>query len=75
MTDASVIVFSHRRTKDNRYLIELSKPLQDFPTFDEVKDATRINQLVEKAIRLAPDQYWWVHRRFKTRPEGEPRPY
>ena len=75
MTSAAVILFSHRRTDDNQYVIELSEPLKDFPTGNKVSDATRINQLVEEAIRKAPDQYWWVHRRFKTRPEGETRPY
>jgi len=75
MTDSAVIVFQHHRTKDNRYVITLSEPLKDFPSGQEVADATRVNQLVEAAVRRAPAQYWWVHRRFKTRPEGEARPY
>ena len=75
MTDASVIVFQHHRTVDNRYLITLSEPLGDFPSGHEVADATRVNQLVENAVRQAPAQYWWVHRRFKTRPDGEAKPY
>jgi len=35
-------------------------------------DLTRINEIMETQISLAPAQYWWIHRRFKTRPDGEP---
>jgi KDO2-lipid IV(A) lauroyltransferase len=75
ITGAAVIVFQHRRTEDNRYVITLSEPLVNFPSGQEVADAARVNQLVEDAVRQAPAQYWWLHRRFKTRPEGEARPY
>jgi KDO2-lipid IV(A) lauroyltransferase len=40
-----------------------------------VVDATRVNQFIEEHVREVPDQYLWAHRRFKTRPEGEPSPY
>jgi KDO2-lipid IV(A) lauroyltransferase len=75
MTDAAVVVFQHHRSEDNRYLIRLSEPLKNFPSGHEIADATRVNQLIENAVRQAPAQYWWVHRRFKTRPAGEARPY
>lgn len=76
MTDAAVIVFSHYRNLQNgRYRIHISPPLADFPSDDEQDDCRRINQLIEDAIRQAPEQYWWVHRRFKTRPPGLERPY
>ncbi len=75
MTNAAVIPFSHYRTADNHYVIELGEALNNFPCGDDVVDATRVNQIVEKAVRKSPAQYWWVHRRFKTRPEGEQRPY
>lgn len=55
--------------------IRLSPPLQEFPGGDDVADATRVNAVIEAAIREHPEQYLWVHRRFKTRPEGESRPY
>ncbi len=45
--------------------------LEDFPTGDDVDDATRINALLEEQIRLDPAQYLWLHKRFKTRPPGE----
>lgn len=53
------------------YIVEFSPALEHFPTDDPVADLTRINALLEAEVRKAPDQYWWVHRRFKTRPPGE----
>jgi KDO2-lipid IV(A) lauroyltransferase len=47
----------------------------DWPTDDPVADATRMNQFIEAQIRLNPAQYLWVHKRFKTRPPGEPSLY
>lgn len=75
ITKAPVVMFQHRRDENDHYIIELSKPLTNFPTGDDAEDATTINQLVETAVEKSPDQYWWVHRRFKTRPLGEKRPY
>ncbi|MFM7531564.1 MAG: lipid A biosynthesis acyltransferase [Rubrivivax sp.] len=50
-------------------------PLQGFPTEDALADAARMNAFVEEQIRLDPAQYLWVHKRFKTRPPGEPSLY
>jgi len=72
MGKASVIPIVHYRGEGNHYHIEISPPLENYPTGDDVADATRINQLFEIPIAKHPDQYLWVHRRFKTRPEGEP---
>jgi KDO2-lipid IV(A) lauroyltransferase len=47
-------------------------PWTDWPTDDPLADAARMNRFVEEQIRLNPAQYLWVHRRFKTRPEGAP---
>ncbi len=58
-----------------RYDIRLSEPLADFPSKDENADTARIASLIEAMVRKAPEQYLWVHRRFKTRPEGEPTLY
>lgn len=72
MCKAPVITIAHHRDpSDNHYVIEFSKPLENFPTKDLVTDASTMNSALEHCIRLYPDQYMWVHRRFKTRPEGE----
>ncbi|HND99398.1 MAG TPA: lipid A biosynthesis acyltransferase, partial [Plasticicumulans sp.] len=48
---------------------------EDFPSGDETADAARINRLIEDWARRVPEQYYWVHRRFKARPAGEPPVY
>ncbi|MCB1822327.1 MAG: lipid A biosynthesis acyltransferase, partial [Candidatus Competibacteraceae bacterium] len=53
------------------YEVVILPALQNFPSGDVVADTTRINALLEKHIRQAPEQYLWVHRRFKTCPPGE----
>ena len=76
ITQSPVVCFSHYRHLDSgRYSIQLSPPLDNFPTEDLHADCTRVNTWVEDAIKVSPEQYWWLHRRFKTRPDGEPRPY
>lgn len=56
--------------KNPRYHVLLEPALDNFPSEDEVADATRVNQIIERQLRIAPTQYMWFHRRFKTRPEG-----
>ena len=57
------------------YLTEIGDAWENFPTADAEADTMRMNAWIETAIRTMPEQYYWVHRRFKTRPEGESRPY
>ena len=75
VSGAPVVPFFQRRMRDGRYRLCLSPALEDFPSGDLERDARRINALIEQEIRLAPEQYLWVHRRFKTRPEGGPGVY
>ena len=73
---AAVLPFSHVRLPNNRgYRVTVHPPLQDFPSGDDVADAETVNRKVEEFIQEQPDQYIWVHRRFKTRPGGEKKPY
>lgn len=53
------------------YQVEISEAWENFPTNDPQADTCRLNAELETFIRQQPDQYLWVHRRFKTRPEGE----
>ncbi len=65
-----VVPFSHFRRADKPgYDIYFHEPLDNFPSGDDMKDASRINAIIEREIRKAPDQYLWMHRRFKTRPD------
>lgn len=57
------------------YVTRLGEPWADFPTADVEADTLRMNQWIESVVRTMPEQYYWVHRRFKTRPPGEKRPY
>src|SRR6056297_550301 len=58
-----------------RVSIILEPPLDPFPSGNPVEDLTRFNALLERHVRAAPETYWWLHRRFKTRPEDQPDPY
>lgn len=57
------------------YVVEIGEPWPDFPTRDVEADTARMNRWIESVVRTMPEQYYWVHRRFKTRPPGERRPY
>lgn len=70
-----VLVLPRRRADGQGYTIQLMPPLQDFPGESEQDDAQRILTLLEQHIRTVPEQYLWVHRRFKTRPQGLPSVY
>jgi KDO2-lipid IV(A) lauroyltransferase len=50
-------------------------PLEPFPTGDPAADTALMNRVIEARVRTMPDQYFWVHRRFKTRPAGDPPVY
>jgi len=76
MADAVVIpFFQHRRKDGSGYDLKLSAPLSGFPTDDESADAVRINQVIEDEIRTCPEEYLWIHRRFKRQPPGQRNPY
>ena len=73
LSGAAVIPFFHRRREDGRgYELRLEAPLADFPSTDAVADTARVNTEIERMVREAPEQYLWVHKRFKSRPPGEP---
>jgi KDO2-lipid IV(A) lauroyltransferase len=57
------------------YRLRVFKPWNPYPSGDDDTDARRMNEFLEKEILRMPEQYYWVHKRFKTRPPGEPSVY
>jgi KDO2-lipid IV(A) lauroyltransferase len=57
------------------YRVRFLEPWTDFPTDDALADTARMNRWIEDEVRRMPAQYLWVHKRFKTRPKGEPSVY
>ena len=71
-TGAAILPVLWLREPDlSGYRVEIGEQLTEFPTDDAIADAIRINSLIEQQIRRAPEQYYWIHRRFKN----EPSPY
>lgn len=70
-----VLAVPRRLENGGGYYTEIEPALENFPTDDPAADALRVNQLLEEKIRLAPEQYYWIHRRFKNRPAPYPDPY
>ena len=70
--DSAVVFFSHYRKEDNSgYHLEFSPMLENFPSNNQEDDARTINILVEQAVTRQPDQYLWLHKRFKTQDSGK----
>ena len=57
------------------YVVRLYPAWLDYPCGDPKADARRMNAFIEARVREAPEQYYWLHKRFKTRPAGERSPY
>lgn len=63
------------RLTPSGYDVEVHSAWTDYPGADPVADTALMNQRLEGYIRTMPDQYYWVHKRFKTRPPGVPSVY
>jgi Kdo2-lipid IVA lauroyltransferase/acyltransferase len=70
ITGAKVVPLITRQT-DAGYEARFYPAWENYPTDDAEADARRMNAFLEERVREMPDQYFWVHKRFKTRPEGE----
>lgn len=76
LTKVPVIPMTHfRDQKSGKLIIQLHPALENFTSIDEYTDAKQINQFLEQFLHQHPADYLWLHRRFKTRPEGLPSVY
>jgi KDO2-lipid IV(A) lauroyltransferase len=74
LTGAAVLPVVTRQVGDG-YIARFYPEWQDYPTGDLEADVRRMNAFIEDRVREMPEQYFWAHKRFKTRPPGEPNPY
>lgn len=71
LTGAKVIPAIPTRRADGTVDLRFYPAWENFPTQDALADAQRMNDFIEARVREEPEQYYWLHKRFKTRPEGE----
>jgi KDO2-lipid IV(A) lauroyltransferase len=74
LTGAAVIPVITRQVGDG-YVVKFYPEWKDYPTGDLEADVRRMNAFIEERVLEMPEQYFWAHKRFKTRPPGEPSPY
>jgi len=74
LTGARVVPIITRQEGDH-YVARFYPAWENYPTGDLEADVRRMNAFIEERVRELPEQYFWAHKRFKTRPPGEPNPY
>jgi len=74
-TGATVLPCVTRMLPGSGYEVRIGEPWTDFPGADAEADTRRMNAYLEARVLEMPEQYFWMHKRFKTRPPGEPRFY
>jgi Kdo2-lipid IVA lauroyltransferase/acyltransferase len=75
LSGATVLTYFFRRLPSGDYRIDIGAPLPDFPSESPARDAQRLFGLLEGYIRLAPEQYLWLYKKFKGRPDSLPDAY
>ena len=74
LAGAAVIPVVTRQVGDG-YVVRFYPEWKDYPTGDVAADVRTMNAFIEERVREMPEQYFWAHKRFKTRPPGERSPY
>jgi Kdo2-lipid IVA lauroyltransferase/acyltransferase len=73
MTGAAVLPYFLQRLPGSQgYVARIHPPLENFPSESSVSDTARFNRMIEAQVRIAPEQYLWIHRRFKGLTEDYP---
>ncbi len=72
---AKVIPFLPRRLPEGGYELRILPPIEGLPSDDPIEDTKKYMAIIEAHIRLCPEQYYWVHRKFKNRPDPLPDVY
>jgi KDO2-lipid IV(A) lauroyltransferase len=76
LAGAAIVPVVTRQLPSGRgYVLQFYPAWNDFPTDDVEADVRRMNAFIEERVREMPEQYYWLHKRFKTRPPGEPSLY
>jgi KDO2-lipid IV(A) lauroyltransferase len=75
ISGAAVLTYFFRRLPNGAYRVDIGAPLADFPSDSAARDARRLFALLEEYIRLAPEQYLWLYKKFKGRPAPFGDPY
>ena len=70
MSGARVIMYQHKRRKDGSYALKLWPAFDPYPTDDATTDTATVISAIETMVTAAPEQYLWIHRRFKRQPDG-----
>jgi KDO2-lipid IV(A) lauroyltransferase len=69
---ATTLFYFSRRTPDGQYILSVLPQLENFPGDDPVEDTKRYIAVLEDYVRLCPEQYFWIHRKFKDLPDEYP---
>jgi dolichol-phosphate mannosyltransferase len=72
LSGAAIVPFSYRRVDGPRYELVFRSELEAIPSADLLADTQRLVSILERSIRRCPEQYQWIHRRFKGRPAPLP---
>jgi KDO2-lipid IV(A) lauroyltransferase len=73
MSGAAILpYFCRRMPGGSQYVMTFGAPLENLPSGDDAADVRRLVALLETYIRSCPEQYWWIHQRFKGRPTPYP---
>ena len=73
--DANVLLASTYREENGNYVVDIEPVLENYPTGDDLADTVLWSDWLESRVREHPEDYFWLHKRFKTRPEGQKKLY